>query len=184
MACRPGVIRASVIQRAGIGKRFHQSKSSQQFPSLVARSMWLLRSTRSHKKGQLQKWMDDHPSWKSPATRAGVIAVVKAAFNRAAEMFGVANPIKGLKKPRAEPRLASLTPDDEQAICSAIKAYFEQFLSAAIHTGLRPFCELATIAADDAEEMPRRSMWRVYSSKTKKTRKISVRPEVEELITA
>ena len=42
-------------------------------------------------------------------------------------------------------------------------------------TGLRPFCELATITADDIEETPRGTMWRVYSSKTKKTRKIPVR---------
>ncbi|WP_206028494.1 tyrosine-type recombinase/integrase [Thalassoroseus pseudoceratinae] len=133
------------------------------------------------KKGHVQKWMDDHPTWKSPATRAGVISVVQAAFNRAAAMYGVANPIKGLKKPKAEPRLASLTPDDEQAIYGATERCFEQFLFAAIHTGLRPFCELATITADDVEEMPRGMMWRVYSSKTKKTRKIPVRPEVAEL---
>jgi integrase len=54
-------------------------------------------------------------------------------------------------------------------------------LFAAIHTGLRPFCELAKLTADDVEESGRGMMWRVYSSKTKKTRKIPVRPEVAEL---
>ena len=58
---------------------------------------------------------------------------------------------------------------------------FRDFLFAAIHTGLRPFCELARLTADHVEEMPRGMMWRVYSSKTKKTRKIPVRPEVAAL---
>jgi len=40
---------------------------------------------------------------------------------------------------------------------------------------------LAHITANDVEETPRGMMWRVYSSKTKKTRKIPVRPEVAEL---
>ena len=58
---------------------------------------------------------------------------------------------------------------------------FRDFLFAAIHTGLRPHCELARITADDVEETTRGMMWRVYASKTKKTRKIPVRPEVAEL---
>ena len=37
------------------------------------------------------------------------------------------------------------------------------------------------MTADDVEENGRGMMWRVYSSKTKKTRKIPVRPEVAEL---
>ncbi len=47
---------------------------------------------------------------------------------------------------------------------------FRDFLFAALHTGLRTFCELAKVTADDVEESPRGMMWRVYSSKTKKTR--------------
>jgi integrase len=46
---------------------------------------------------------------------------------------------------------------------------------------LRPFCELARLTADDVVETDRGMMWRVYSTKTKKTRKIPVRPEVAEL---
>ncbi|MBP88594.1 MAG: hypothetical protein CMJ64_18075, partial [Planctomycetaceae bacterium] len=60
------------------------------------------------KKGHVQKWIESHASWRSPATHRGVIAIVLAAFNRAADMFGIPNPIKGLKKPKAEPRLASI----------------------------------------------------------------------------
>jgi len=133
------------------------------------------------KKGNVQEWVDRHESWRSPATQATVIAVVQAAFNRAEEMFGIANPLKGLKKPKATPRLASLSPEDEKALYGATETCFGDFLFAAIHTGLRPICELAKLTADDIEESDRGMMWRVYSSKTKKTRKIPVRPEVAEL---
>ena len=89
--------------------------------------------------------------------------------------------LKGLKKPASQPRLHSLSKEDEEAIYGATEERFREFLFAAIHTGLRPFCELARVTADDVEENGRGMMWRVYSSKTKKTRKIPVRPEVAEL---
>lgn len=54
-------------------------------------------------------------------------------------------------------------------------------LLAAIFTGLRPFCELAKLTAADIEVTPRGMMWRVYSSKTQKTRKIPVRAEAARL---
>jgi len=94
----------------------------------------------------------------------------------------VVNPLKGLKKPRCEPRLQSFVPEDEEALYAATEVCFRNFLFAAIHTGLRPFCELARITADHVEETDRGMMWRVYSSKTKKTRKIPVRPEVAKLV--
>ena len=133
------------------------------------------------KKGHVTKWLDSHGTWQSPATQRSVIAVVLAAFNRAEEMFGITNPLKGLKRPKSEPRLASFTPEDEQALYGATETAFAIFCSPRIHTGLRPFCELARLTADDVEETDRGMMWRVYSSKTKKTRKIPVRPEVAEL---
>jgi integrase len=133
------------------------------------------------KKGEVQAWVESHSSWKSGDTQRGVLSVVMAAFNRAEEQFGVPNPLKGLKKPGPRPRLHSIAPEDEQAMYEACEPRFREFLFAAIHTGLRPFCELATITADEVEQTPRGMMWRVYSSKTKKTRKIPVRPEVAEL---
>lgn len=133
------------------------------------------------KKGHVQTWVDQHESWKSPATRRSVIAVVLASFNRANEMFGIPNPVKGIKKPESKPRLASFTPEEEQALYEATEPCFGNFLFAAIHTGLRPFSELAQLTADDLEDSARGMMWRVYASKTKKTRKIPIRPEVAEL---
>lgn len=133
------------------------------------------------KKGHVQSWIDRYETWKSPATRGGVISVILAAFNRAEDLFGIPNPLKGLKKPKAEPRLASFTPDEEQTLHDNLEPNFHSFLFAAIHTGLRPFCELAKLTGDDVEETPRGMMWRVYSSKAKKTRKIPVRPEVATL---
>jgi len=133
------------------------------------------------KKGHITTWIESHATWRSPATHRGVIAIVSAAFNRAEEMHGVANPLKGLKRPASQPRLHSFSPEDEKTLYGATEERFRDFLFAAIHTGLRPFCELARMTADDVEETPRGMMWKVYSSKTKKTRKIPVQTEVAEL---
>jgi integrase len=134
------------------------------------------------KKGHVQTWVEKHTTWKSEDTQRGVLSVVLAAFNRAEEQFNVPNPLKGLKKPSGKPRLHSIHPDDEKALYESTEPSFRNFLFTAIHTGLRPYCELATITADEVEITPRGMMWRVYSSKTKKTRKIPVRPEVAELV--
>ncbi len=133
------------------------------------------------KKGHIATWIESHKTWRSTETHRGVISVVQAAFNRAEEMFGIANPLKGMKKPAPKPRLHSINPEDEQVLYKATEPCFRDFLFAALHTGLRPYCELATITADDVEEADRGMMWRVYSSKTKKTRKIPIRPEVAEM---
>jgi integrase len=105
-----------------------------------------------------------------------------AAFNRAEELFGAPNPLKGLKKPASQPRLQSLSPEDEQTLYEATDERFREFLFAALHTGLRPFCELAQVTADHVEVSKRGMMWRVYSSKTKKTRKIPVPESVAALV--
>ena len=117
----------------------------------------------------------------SPATRRNVIAIILAAFNHAQSMHDVLSPLRGLKKPPSQPRLHSLSEEEEAAVLAATDECFGNFLFAAIRTGLRPFCELARLTADHVEETERGMMWRVYSTKTKKTRKIPVRPEVAKL---
>jgi len=133
------------------------------------------------KKGHIKTWIESHPKWKSPATHRSVISVVLAAFNYMQENNEIANPLKGLKKPKSEPRLLSFSREDEKSLYTGTDEAFGQFLFAAIHTGLRPYCELAHIAAEHVIETERGMMWRVYSSKTKKTRKIPVRTEVAEM---
>lgn len=133
------------------------------------------------KKGHIQDWIDRHPGWKSPASRRSALTIVQAAFNQTANNHGLSNPLIGLKKPQAQPRLHSLNQEEEQTLYEATDEPFRDFLFAALHTGLRPFCELARLTADDVVETQRGLMWRVYSSKTKKTRKIPVRPEVAQL---
>jgi integrase len=133
------------------------------------------------KKGHIKTWIESHTTWRSPATQRHVIAIVLAAFNYAEQQYEIPSPLKGLKKPVSQPRLQSFSQEDEEAIYGACEECFRNFLFAAIHTGLRPYCELARITADDIEENGRGMMWRVYSSKTKKTRKIPVRPEVADL---
>jgi len=125
--------------------------------------------------------MDQHSTWQSTATQRSVLSVVLAAFNYAEEMYSLPSPLKGLKKPQSRPRLDSFSREDEEAIYGVTEERFRDFLFAAIHAGLRPFYELAQITADDVEETQRGMMWRVYSSKTKKTRKIPGRPEVADL---
>ncbi|HEY5313295.1 MAG TPA: tyrosine-type recombinase/integrase [Pirellulales bacterium] len=134
------------------------------------------------KKSHVQTWIDGHAGWRSVATHRSVIAIVLAAFNRAEEMFDVPNPLKGLKKPQSQPRLQSFSPEDEQSLYEATEECFRNFLFAAIHTGLRPYCELAKLTADQVEVTDRGMMWRVYSSKTKKTRKIPVHADVAKLV--
>jgi len=133
------------------------------------------------KKGHVKAWIENHPTWRSPATRRNAITSVLAAFNYAQEMHDVPNPLKGLKKPPPQPRLHSLSAEDEEALYQTADQCFRDFLFAAIHTGLRPFCELARLSADDVVETERGMMWRVYSTKTKKTRKIPIRPEAADL---
>ena len=110
-----------------------------------------------------------------------MIAVILAAFNLAEREHQIRNPLHGLKKPPAQPKLTSFSVEDERAIYTATDEPYRDFLFASIRTGLRPFCELAKLTAEHIEETPRGMLWRVYSSKTKKTRKIPVRPEVAEL---
>ena len=133
------------------------------------------------KRGYVSGWVDSQPTWRSPVTRRNVIAIILAAFNHVQNEHGVRNPLKGLKKPPSRPRLQSIVPEDEPLLYGATDEAFRDFLFAALHTGLRPFCELAKLTGEHVEETPRGMMWRVYSSKTKKTRKIPVRPEVAQL---
>ena len=133
------------------------------------------------KKAHVQSWVESHATWRSPATQRSVLAVVLAAFNRAEQMHGIAHPLKGLKKPVSKPRLHSFSPEEEKTLYEATEERFREFLFAAIHTGLRPFCELARLRAEDVEESGRGMLWRVHSSKTQKTRKIPVRLEVAAL---
>lgn len=126
------------------------------------------------KKSHIQTWIEGHAGRRSLAMHRNVIAIVLAAFNRAAEMFDVLNPLKGLKKPQSQPCLQSFSSDEEQMLYEATDECFGNFLFAAIHTGLRPYCEFAKLTADHVEVGERGTMWRGFSSKTNKTRKIPI----------
>lgn len=128
--------------------------------------------------GHVQHWVESHSSWRSPVTQRNVLGTVLAAFHHAEQSHEVPSPLRGLKKPPPRPRLVSFSGEEEQQLYSATDAAFRDFLFAAIHTGLRPFCELARLQAEDIVQTERGMMWRVYSSKTKTTRKIPVRQEV------
>jgi integrase len=133
------------------------------------------------KKGHLEHWLTLQKTWRSPVTQRSALTTVVTAFNYARENYDVPHSLSGIKKPPQRPRLHSLTSDEEAAIYGATDEPFCNFLFAAIHTGLRPFCELARMTSEDVIETDRGMMWKVYSSKTKKTRKIPVRSDVAEL---
>ncbi|MBI1346651.1 hypothetical protein GC163_10225 [bacterium] len=93
-----------------------------------------------------------HETWKSPATRGGVISVIMAAFNRAEKLFAIPNPLKGLKKPKAAPRLASFTPEEEEILPTNLETLFQNLLFATVHTSLRPFCALGNLVPEQGDE--------------------------------
>ena len=134
------------------------------------------------KRGQVTEWVVSMPRWKSSVTRRNVLTTVISAFRHAESEHGIRNPLKGLKKPGQQPRLHAVSPADEQTLYAAVDREFRDFLFAAFHTGLRPFCELAKLRAENVEESPRGMLWRLRSSKTKKVRKVPVRPEVAKLV--
>ncbi|MCA9069046.1 MAG: site-specific integrase [Planctomycetaceae bacterium] len=133
------------------------------------------------RKGHVQYWVESHATWRSPVTKRNAITIVLGAFNYVQEMYDVPNPLVGIKKPPQKPRLHSLNAEEEALLYTATDEPFANFLFAGIQTGLRPFCELARLTVADVKETERGMMWRVYSSKTKKSRKIPVRSEVAEL---
>jgi len=133
-------------------------------------------------KAHIQHWIESHPTWKSTATQRNALSIVMAAFNfYAEEDQSIRNPLVGLQKPPQCPRLHSFSEEAEQLLYTATDEFFGNFLFAAIHTGLRPFCELARMTVKDVVETERGMQWRVYASKTGKTRMIPVRTEVAEL---
>lgn len=133
-------------------------------------------------KGHLEHWLESHPNWKSPATQRNALSIVIAAFNFAAEGDdAVKNPLVGIQKPPQCPKLHSFSEEEEQLLYEATDVSFGDFLFAAIRTGLRPFTELARITVNDIIESERGMLWRVYASKTGKTRTVPVRAEVADL---
>lgn len=69
-------------------------------------------------KGHVKTWVEGHSTW-SAATRRNVIAIILAAFNYAQAMHDVPSPLRGLKKPPPQPRLHSLSEEDEAALLGA-----------------------------------------------------------------
>lgn len=131
--------------------------------------------------GHIHHWIESHTAWKSTVTQRNAMTTVLSAFRHAQETCGIRSPLVGLRKPPQRPRLLSFAAEDEQRIYGATDEFFRDFLFAAVHTGLRPFCELARLTADDIMETERGMMWRICSSKTGKTRKIPVSTAVAQL---
>jgi integrase len=132
------------------------------------------------KKGHLERWLKQQTAWRSTATQRNAVTAVLSAFLHADEEAGIPNPLRGFAKPPQRPRLHSITPEDEAAIYKQADPAFADFLFAAIHTGLRPFCELAQLTPAQVITSPRGMLWKVPSPKTGKTRVIPVQDAVAE----
>ena len=81
------------------------------------------------------------------------------------EIHEVRNPLNGLKKPPTRLRLHSSSKEDEEALYETTDEAFGDFLLAANHTGLHPFCKLLRLTVRDVPETERGMVWRVYPSK-------------------
>ena len=90
------------------------------------------------KQAHVEEWIARHASWRSPATRRSVIAVVLAAFNRGEKMFGIANPTQRPEETDVEAALASFTPDEEQSLYGATEPCFGEFPVRGHSHGLAP----------------------------------------------
>lgn len=133
------------------------------------------------RKGHVEHWIRQHPTWRSTATQRNAATCVMAAFFYASEMYGQPNPLKGFKKPPQKPKLHSFTPEEEELVYAATDQPFREFLFAAVHTGLRPFSELARLSTDHVIETDRGMMWRVHATKNDRVRVIPVRSQVAAL---
>lgn len=133
------------------------------------------------RKGHVEHWIRQHPTWRSTATQRNAATCVMAAFFHASEMYEQPNPLKGFKKPAQKPKLHSFTPEEEELVYAATDQPFREFLFAAIHTGLRPFSELARLSTDHVIETDRGMMWRVHATKNDRVRVIPVRSDVAAL---
>ncbi|MFN3149784.1 hypothetical protein [Bremerella sp.] len=106
--------------------------------------------------------METHSTWKSSATRRFAIEAVMAAFNHAQNFYSVPNPLRGLTKP-AQASLA----EDELALYDAT----DDLSGFCSRQSIRPrHSRTSSDDGNDVIESDRGMMWRVYASKTKKTR--------------
>ena len=130
----------------------------------------------------MNTWVESHATWRSPATRRNVIAILLAAFNYAQAEHDVIHPLGGLKKPPPQPRLHSLSKEDEELLLARPTSALGIFSLPRFALVCGRFANWLDLTADHVGETKRGMMWGVFSSKTKKIRKIPVRLEVAQLI--
>jgi integrase len=135
------------------------------------------------------RWLDGHATW-GATTRRGAIGALKRALNWAtSEGLIRDNPLKAVKKPRAQHRERILTADEEAAIDAATSGPFKLFLLALRQSGARPG-EVARVTA--AHVSLDAGTWTLpehkTSEKTGKPRVIYLTPQLlaltEELVEA
>lgn len=91
------------------------------------------------RKSDLELWIHEHKEWASDWTRKGVVSIVQAAFNWAAdeEKLIPSNPFRGLTWHEGEPG-RSMTDDERVCLWRATDANFRHVLLFLDETGARP----------------------------------------------
>jgi integrase len=112
------------------------------------------------------QWLDAHSGWGNGSHRCAITAV-KRVFNWAeGEGLLPSNPIKNIRKPPANSRDRTLTPEERKQIFAAIKdKEFRDFVFAMQETGCRPG-EVARVTAANVDLA--QGLWIFTEHKTRK----------------
>ena len=88
----------------------------------------------------LTSWVDDHPRWKSPATRATAIIAVRTCFSWAeGEGLIAISPFRRVKVPRATPRRSLTDSEFDRLLASQTSQHFKWVLKFIRYTGARNY---------------------------------------------
>ena len=99
---------------------------------------------------RVERWLDDHENWRG--CRRSVVSRVHQVFKWGADQgFYASSPIKALKRPRDNTRIALFTSEQVDAILANSDKAFALAFRCLLATGCRPE-EFASVTADDVRK--------------------------------
>lgn len=135
------------------------------------------------KKRHVTEWLNAHTTWSQSGRRTRIQAV-KRAFNFAVEDDLIkANPIRGYRTPKSQPRITYITPEQETALLEQSPAGFWIALKVCIRTGARFGSEFARLTKEHVVDLGDRMEWNFKADEVKNRRKRIVRITDPEIIT-
>ncbi len=128
----------------------------------------------------IDRWVQAHPDWNGG--KRTKIQAVKRALNYAVDAELIpANPLKGVKTPKNNPRVTYITASQEKAILELANPAFTLAYRVLVRTGARPGREFAALTAAHVHDNAERMEWvfAARDSKNKKPRVIRIAdPEI------